>query len=500
MAVDLPSAYLLDTRMGWRESWFKRLAVDEKSALALRSWTDADTGSRRFAKAGHCVLGPLDGRMTNCVWDDITLDFAALPPGAKLSVRTFAANGDDDPFPAPKQPAQLELPPPSSDFRRDHLLAFRMPDARIAAHIAGTTGAAAADADALGEDSGDHLWTPPFEFAASREPAPNGAQEEQVCFLVQSPPGRYLWLRLDLSGPGTASPSLASIRVTFPRDGLSRQLPKVFTSADNPAAQFLDRFLAIFGSIWDGIDQEVEDLPGRFLPAALGDEASLRWLAGLIALKAGATRGNPSAVAGQLHRLLEAAPLLYPARGTPAALRAWLAAALANSSGLPPERLMGFPVLIEGFCERRWVRLDLGPRGGLDTGSLWGDDLSPRLVLGGGARLGDVALGRSADPMTDALGWLASTLRVVVPACWLADEDALRRFEAALAAELPAHVSAEVKRLEPGLCLGLQSTVGVDTVIGDIPPALLGVCSGPRAGGILNYDTLLAPDRAAGKA
>lgn len=451
MAVDLPSLYLLDARMGWTLSSSEGVIPLGDSTLGLAR---PDTAPA----TGRCVLGPLDGRVANCVWDEIALEFAALPPGGKLAVRTFATDGSDRPFTPPLETAD-----------------------------GGENGGP-------GGDGGDHLWTPPFEFAAGQGGEPAGPQQpERRRFLVQSPPGRYLWLRLDLSGSGAAAPALAAIRVTFPREGLSRQLPRVFTSADNPVAQFLDRFLAIFGSIWADIDREVADLPGRYLPTVGADEATLRWLAGLIALRTAFARGAAQ-------RLLEAAPALYPARGTPAALQVWLAAALSAISGVAPERLMGFPLLIEGFRERRWLLLDVVPRGGLDTGVLWGAGLAPRLVLGDGGRLGEIALGRGGDATVDALGWLASRLRVMVPACWLADDEALRRFEAALAAELPAHVSAEVNRLEPGLCLGLQSTVGVDTVIGDFPPALLGVSAGPRAGSILNYDTLLAPERAAGEA
>ena len=98
MAVDLPSLYLLDARMGWTLSSSEGVIPLGDSTLGLAR---PDTAPA----TGRCVLGPLDGRVANCVWDEIALEFAALPPGGKLAVRTFATDGSDRPFTPPLETA-----------------------------------------------------------------------------------------------------------------------------------------------------------------------------------------------------------------------------------------------------------------------------------------------------------------------------------------------------------------------------------------------------------
>src|SRR5262249_26098233 len=46
--------------------------------------------------------------------------------------------------------------------------------------------------------------------------------------LIFSGPGRYLWLRLQFTGNGSATPSVESIKLEFPRISLRRYLPAVF--------------------------------------------------------------------------------------------------------------------------------------------------------------------------------------------------------------------------------------------------------------------------------
>src|SRR5581483_10116365 len=54
--------------------------------------------------------------------------------------------------------------------------------------------------------------------------------------LIFSGPGRYLWLRVQLSGNGTATPSISTMRIEYPRISLRRFLPAVFAEDPNGAS------------------------------------------------------------------------------------------------------------------------------------------------------------------------------------------------------------------------------------------------------------------------
>ena len=149
------------------------------------------------------------------------------------------------------------------------------------------------------------------------------------------------------------------------------------------------------------------------------------------------------------------------------------------------------------FRERH--RLLLAQPGASELGRsawLWGPSVVGRLQVDSFARPGEVRLVSTGDPARDLFHTFAHRFRVFVPAAWVrtqADEQTLRR---ALDAEKPAQTSYELCLLEPRFRVGIQSTVGVDTLIGGYPVTRL-ACPDPTAPGsrpprsCLGYDTLL---------
>jgi phage tail-like protein len=69
-----------------------------------------------------------------------------------------------------------------------------------------------------------------------------------------APPGRYLWVTLELSGDARRTPRVAALRVARSAHGLVKRLPRTF-SRDAAAEGFLHRFL----STVDGFVSELED-------------------------------------------------------------------------------------------------------------------------------------------------------------------------------------------------------------------------------------------------
>ncbi len=100
--------------------------------------------------------------------------------------------------------------------------------------------------------------------------------------LIKNPPGRYLWLRIELRSGSRSSPALSTIRATFPRPSLLSLLP-AFWRRDETVALQMDHLLSLFEGEITATDSRIEALPALFDPRACPSEA-LPWLAGFLAL------------------------------------------------------------------------------------------------------------------------------------------------------------------------------------------------------------------------
>ena len=99
--------------------------------------------------------------------------------------------------------------------------------------------------------------------------------------LVQSPPGRYLWLRLRLAG-GSGTPVVRTAKVSTPRASSLRFLPAVY-GEDPQARDFIARFLSIFDTVRDSISERIDGIAAYFDPCAVPADA-LQWLASWLGL------------------------------------------------------------------------------------------------------------------------------------------------------------------------------------------------------------------------
>lgn len=285
-------------------------------------------------------------------------------------------------------------------------------------------------------------------------------------FLVDQPPGRFLTVRVCLSGDTTDTPVLHRIRLDFPRATSADLLPAAFRQ-DPAADDFTERFLSLFDATLADIDQVVERYPALLDPAGVGDEA-LPWLAGLLGLSFEAGWD-----AATRRRLIEAAPRLYRRRGT----RQALAEAVEIVFGVEP-------VIDELAGDRHWaqVRATANPAGARGLGSVRLFGRSATRFRVGGSALGAAPLRAFGDPDTDPLTEHAHRFRVLLPAGSV-DEDALRRL---VTRQAPAHTRGSVRTGGAGFVVGARSTVGVDTAFVPLPAPVLG-------GARLNHDGVLRP-------
>jgi hypothetical protein len=131
-------------------------------------------------------------------------------------------------------------------------------------------------------------------------------------------------------------------------------------------------------------------------------------------------------------------------------------------------------LLLEHHQLRRW--LFLGAARLSDHAQLWGARIVNRSRLGGsqddavsardGAQLGVTQLLTTQDPWRDPLHVYAHQLSAFVPASCVGTPALQRGLAALLAIEAPAHVKVKLLPVRPCFRVGVQSSLGLDAVVG----------------------------------
>jgi phage tail-like protein len=262
---------------------------------------------------------------------------------------------------------------------------------------------------------------------------------------ITAPPGRYAHLRLQLSGDGFASPAVHQVRLDMPRHTSLDELPAVY-SDDLDARDFSERFLSLFDAQLEELDEVIARRDALLDPDALPDDA-LGWLAGLLGL------GFESEMTvAQRRALIAAAPDLYHRRGTPSGLADILRTAL------------GIDASVEELAPMRpW-----GAVGAVHLGQVRLFGRSRARTRLGSSTLGTASLISRGSPDDDARLWGASRIVVTIPA-----GSPLELVQRVVRSQTPAHVVATVRMRAPGFVL-TDLRVGIDTLLSDPPPAVVG--------------------------
>jgi phage tail-like protein len=441
--------------------------IFDKQGRKVERHLRPDEGPRLFRTGGVWVSEALDSQIYNCQWHRIELELASLPAGTIVEVSTYtAATVAQAPDPLADDCDLNE----SLDQKRNKGL------------------------------SAKGLWQKTFAVVGPTQPTGGPPHTCTPEFLVQSMEGQYMWIRVCLRGDGYATPLVRSIRVHFPRQSYLEYLPAIF-SFDDGSRRFLERFLSIFQTEWDSLEDKIEMIYGVFDP----DSAPLPFLPYLASWM-----GLPiekTWTEKQQRRFLKAARGIMGKRGTLEGLRRYLQIYLQNITGLEDlseeetRANEGYPQIIEGFRERHHLLVSSTNASRIGEGMstpLWSSSVVQRLQLGVHSREGDVRLSSVADPERDLFHEYAHRFRVFIPSSWLRSADDKRMVLRALESEKPAHTSYELCLVEPRFRVGVQSTVGIDTVVGGYPTARLACAceiadrdpSRPKRNA-LGYDTLL---------
>jgi phage tail-like protein len=268
-------------------------------------------------------------------------------------------------------------------------------------------------------------------------------------FLVRSPQGRYLHLRILLSGDGRSTPRISRVRAEFPRTSTLDHLPPVYRN-NIRTDDFTERFLSLFDTLLEQFDSTIEQSPALLDTGNAPDEV-VRWLCTWLDVGFD-VRWSPAV----RRRVLQSIPSLYSRRGTPSALREAV------------QCVLGRPISIEERGpERAWGSLSRDAR--LDSVRLFGRSIAR-------VRLGTSALGRApirsfGNPDRDPLSSGAFRFRV------LAHEtapEASRQLAEIVSSQKPAHTVETIRAPGDAWIIGLTSAVGVDTQFVPLPAPVLG--------------------------
>ncbi|HEV2268652.1 MAG TPA: phage tail protein [Steroidobacteraceae bacterium] len=321
--------------------------------------------------------------------------------------------------------------------------------------------------------------------ASSWTPVPLAASKPHEA-LILSAPGRYLWLQATLSGDQQCTPRLRELRIEYPRISLRRYLPRAF-GPDPVSADFADRLLAVFDRGFRSIESQIDRQADWFDPRSAratspvaGAPDMLTWLASWI----GVTLDRTWSVAKRRH-LLQSAARLYPCRGTVPGLRQALLlylgldeckvrrrpAACAPPCSAAPPPWQPPPLILEHWKIRRWLYLGAGRLG--DAAVLWGQSITARSQLDSNAQLGVTRLDDSGAANLDPFAVDAYAFTVFVPvgcARTPQDRSSLQRL---LAQQSPAWTPARLRIVRPRMRIGIQASIGFDSVVACWPEGVL---------------------------
>jgi phage tail-like protein len=279
--------------------------------------------------------------------------------------------------------------------------------------------------------------------------------------LVVQPPGRYLFVRVRLTGDGSSTPTVRRIRLDFPRSTSLEYLPPVYREDPN-AEDFTERFLSRYDASVEQLDDHIRRFPALLDGAGVPDEV-LPWLGALLDLAL-----DPGWAAARRRALLRAAPGLFRKRGTVEGLRDVLRLVFDVDAAIA-----------EGAPQRPW---GAAGRASLGAVRLFGRARA-RFKLSASA-LGAAPLRSYGDPDRDPHAQVAFRFRVLLPPPVAASgpnrarliRDATRLVDA----QKPAHTLATVHMGGRGFLVGVWGSAGVDSALVPLEAPVLGASGNVR--------------------
>jgi len=194
-------------------------------------------GRPRYVTEATLETPVLDGKEPDCIWHRLLID-ACIPVDAEIGIETRAANNERD-----LQRSAWQQEPPVYLRTNGSELPF-------------LSSAARTEPETRNIGTLDGTWE----------------------LLFQRARGRFMQLRIRVSGNGRTSPRLKALRAYYPRFSyLNRYLPAVYRE-DDQSASFLDRFLSNFEGFFTTLEDRIAAVQILFDVRSAPPE-TLEWLA-----------------------------------------------------------------------------------------------------------------------------------------------------------------------------------------------------------------------------
>lgn len=204
-----------------------------------------------------------------------------------------------------------------------------------------------------------------FKGANATTTKPEGANSTTIDdaspdLILHPNKGRFLWFKLKLTTFDQKSrPSIRTARIYYPRLSYLRYLPPVYREEPVSAA-FLERFLSIFETEFEGLDLKIDNIFQYFDPT-LAPKSFLPWLASWTNLYL-----DEDLPEERVRHFIKRAPHIYNRKGTPQALLEFLKI-YTGTSVYVTEYLRNLRPLVLGEKDSTLgngtVLLGTGPRG-----------------------------------------------------------------------------------------------------------------------------------------
>lgn len=141
--------------------------------------------------------------------------------------------------------------------------------------------------------------------------------------LIEAQPGRYLWIKIDLTGTINVSPEVTEITAYFPRISYLGYLPAVYQE-DKESRDFLEGFLSLFETFFMDTEKRIDNIAALFDPDSAPAEF-LNYLAHWLSLPVSEYWDEE-----RLRQLMGEAAGIYKMRGTREGIRRILEIFLKN--------------------------------------------------------------------------------------------------------------------------------------------------------------------------
>ena len=383
-----------------------------------------------FERAGRVTTFRLDSGAYQTTWGRLFLD-ACIPEGADLRVHYVAVDEADE------EPPIARVPPANVTqvtVRRPDL-SPPMPPAVLAPGESDVTRRIH-----LRESGRELPWAQlPEEERFDTFEAP-----------IDAPPGRFLWVTLELRGNTRVSPKVRALRAEHPAHDYLRRLPRTF-SRDRQSASFLLRYLAMFDGFMGETEARGTDRHVLMETRSTPDEC-LPWLASFVGLAlderwAAAPSPDGGAPVDARRQIIREATWLFRYRGTVPGLKRFI------------ELYVGSPVMIiEHFRMRGLGAAVLGDQATTFSSA----------VVGVGFRIGGAVGAETAKPLSgsvaDAFKTHAHRFTVIIPAPLSQEQlDVVRHI---IKVHRPAHTIFDVCTVDAGMRVGRGLMVALSSVIG----------------------------------